>query len=103
MGLKPLDSNIVRTADQCEIVVYCLLNNTTHELQLLDKSVFNCWDDKLLSAYGRKKDFRFIRSTLGPILCKVYAKNRQWIQGDGNLSLRSTQTPGRDICSFCGH
>ncbi|KAJ8892845.1 hypothetical protein PR048_005426 [Dryococelus australis] len=93
-----LDTIIVPTPDQCGIILYCIPSNTTHELQPLNKSIFksleSCWDDEHMIF---KKGFRLTRFTLGPILSKVCAKHRQWIQDDGNLSIRSTQIPGRDL------
>ncbi|KAJ8888384.1 hypothetical protein PR048_007874 [Dryococelus australis] len=65
-----LDANIVRAADQCGIILYCLSSNTIHELQPA-----SCRDDKLLLACDRKKDFRLAMSTLGLMLSKVWARS----------------------------
>ncbi|KAJ8879197.1 hypothetical protein PR048_019803 [Dryococelus australis] len=75
-----LDSNIVRAADQCGIICYCLPSNTTLEFQPLDKPVSkmfeSCCDDELLLAYDRKKkDFRLTRITLSPFLSEVWARS----------------------------
>ncbi|KAK9696824.1 DDE superfamily endonuclease [Popillia japonica] len=47
-----LDANTIKTADAHEVRLFCLPSNTTHELQLMDKSVFRAyesyWDEEVI-------------------------------------------------------
>lgn len=74
-----LDYEIVETAEQYEISLYCLPSNTTHELQPLDKAVFRSfeyhWDDEVMLYWSNNGERAITKQRFGKILNKVWDKS----------------------------
>ncbi|CAH1364933.1 unnamed protein product [Tenebrio molitor] len=71
-----LDYDIVATADQYDVVLYCLPSNTTHELQPLDKAVFRSfehhWDQQVMLYWHNNGERTLTKQRFAKIFTPVW-------------------------------
>lgn len=73
-----LDLAILNASEENEIVLYCLLSNTTHELQALDKSLYRSfehhWDVEFHHYQAEHPDRKINKTSFKMILTQVWSK-----------------------------
>lgn len=74
-----LDHSTVESADRHDITLLCLPNQTTRELQPMDKSVFrqleNTWDEKVLFFHSHSTDRTLSKQIFGKIFTEAQDKS----------------------------
>ena len=73
-----LDHSIVEAADCHLITLLCLLSQTTHELQRMDRSVFgpfaHYWDEQVLLFHSHSRDHTITKRRSGKIFTEAWDK-----------------------------
>jgi len=73
-----MDHTIVEAADCHDITLLCLPSQTTHELQPMDKSVFepleHYWDKQVRLLYSHCKDHTLTKKRFGNIFTEAWDK-----------------------------
>ena len=71
-----LDHSTVEAADYHDITLFCLLSQTTHELQPMDKSVFgqfeHYWAEQVLLFYSHSTDHKLTKQIFGKIFTEAW-------------------------------